>query len=481
MFGTLLVAESPSLWEGVFLPSQGSEALTRIATNCTSPYGVQVGRSCVVAYEDKPVIRKVMRFPYLDLIMVARSTTTPYGDLLKLGWSHQVPFNMVASCAAQNTVAFDVLNYDPLAVSHSSRYALNQGSIQSAAGIPVMVVNGERVGITGATMSCDEQSPFWICTAELSNVGDYARLSVRDPFSFDIGELKLSFVIDGKSFHRALTDKGMTERPTISGLSPLALLDTPFAQGVSANYYVPTSARSVVQDQIGQVDWELPDWVVPVEALSFHNSTPLAIARSVVSSIGGLIESAPDGTPVCRRMHPVNVSDYATTTPDYILFDVDIVSVSERISPSEGFNRVSITNDISRAYVGDNDVMDFDKVEGEPHKRVVRAYLTDLRPVRLVHTGTPTTRIDSLGLRRRTESERVEFVDGKARTRYKVAALVSQTWKAVDLGGISFSGNDLQSGIPDYSLVDVVYAVDSVDFLVASEDLDEVQFYLMDA
>jgi hypothetical protein len=115
-------------------------------------------------------------------------------------------------------------------------------------------------------------------------------------------------VVDGKTLSR---ESQTSQRCELTAISPLALLDAPFAATI--RYYQPgaLSARSaVVEFLIGNVDWQLPDWIIPAGRLMMEGVTPLAAARSVVAAIGGIVESNPDGTVVCRRRHPVSIPDY---------------------------------------------------------------------------------------------------------------------------------------------------------------------------
>lgn len=313
----------------------------------------------------------------------------------------------------------------------------------------------------------------------MASVSDYAMLQVKDPFFLDLGVVRIEFVVDGKSFKRKLSDESVDETPRITGSSPLALMDAPFAMGRSISYAEPTSARKVVEDLIGPVTWNILDWVIPVDALIFEGSTPLQAVRKVVEAVGAMVESDIDGTPICRRLFPVSVPDYTPSVADKIYTDSDILGVDEVISPSSGFNRVSVSNGTSTTGVT-ADTLDQISEEGNITERVVRAYLYKNRPVQLVHTGNPATQIIPLGLRDREETERVEFLDGRASTRYKVKSIITSSWRVDELGEVTASGNNLYSAVPSYSLLDITYAVESLDFLVRCENIDEVQFYLAD-
>ncbi|MDO9189986.1 MAG: hypothetical protein Q7U24_08950, partial [Sulfurimicrobium sp.] len=110
-----------------------------------------------------------------------------------------------------------------------------------------------------------------------------------------------------------------------------------------------------------------------------------------------------------------------------------------------------------------------------------RAYLATTRPVVLTHTGHTATVIASLGEVTRTETETVEFVEGRTSTRYPVAAIVSAIWQHTDLGTVIADGQNLVAATAGYSLLAVTYTTTSLDWRVALSIDEEVQFVLVDA
>jgi hypothetical protein len=266
----------------------------------------------------------------------------------------------------------------------------------------------------------------------------------------------------------------------LTALSPVARLDAPFSGTI--RYFDPKAvqARAAVESLIGPVDWRLPDWIIPPGRLAFENTTPLSAARAIVGAIGGLIESAPDGTVICRRRHPVSIPQYGTADVDHSLFDADVIEAQNSIAPARGFNRVTIANEEggSRASA---DRVEYVPDKDDAHRGTVRAYLATPRPVQLVHTGHPDTIIASLGAVTRTEIETLEFIDGQASTRYPVTAIVSLNWQHKDLGDVAASGQTITAATPGYSLLRITYTTTSLDWRVALPIDEEVQFVLIDA
>ena len=88
-------------------------------------------------------------------------------------------------------------------------------------------------------------------------------------------------VVEGKTLSR---ESLAEQRCELSAVSPLALLDAPFASTI--RFYQPSavSAESAVVLLIGTVAWHLPHWMIPAGRLMLENVTPLAAARNIVAA-----------------------------------------------------------------------------------------------------------------------------------------------------------------------------------------------------
>lgn len=418
---------------------------------------------------------------------IAKSHLAPYG--LRLDAIHQSPYELgllrlrhLAPYGLRldgvHAAGYDLSLFDPVRSRHRVGYSmLADYSLQSVSNQPELVHAGRVVKIDGATLSCDEDSPVWIASLDISGLADFALMQIGDALTLTLGIETFALVIDGKTLSR---ESAVSRSHQITASSPVALQDTPFAAEISFQSGAPMLAEAVVEHFLGAVDWQLPAWVIPSDSIVFEDVTPLQAARSVVEAIGGLIESNPDGSLVCRPRHAVSVPDYDAATPGHQLFDSEVIASSSQIAPVRGFNRVTVANEQgasgsssspdSLEYVGT------DSVTG-----TIRAYPNPSRPVALVHTGNPATTITALGTVSRQETETVEFVSGRASTRYPVAAIVSSAWRVNDLGAVSFDGSALTAAIEGYSLLDITYTVESVDWSVGLDADEQVQFVLMDA
>lgn len=494
---------------GVMVYTSRFDVSVRMLAGYSDSVKVKERTTCL--YGDVPTISSRQVSVYTVHHSVASRSLSGYGDTPILVSRRSLGYSVHTSVVARGVHRYD--EQEPVAIRQSSvwsllenvatshlsvykvdslyktrkalvsGYSILSDAIQSIDSSPLAYHEGKEIGILGVTLSCDEASPYWLGSVEIERVEDYGPVSIGDLLQIEFGDETFVLAVDGKSMTRSNGGSGMSMK--VEGRSPLSLKDAPFAKTTSVSYSVDTSARTVVESLIGPVDWKLPSWNIPATALVFSEATPLEICRKIVSAIGGLVESNPDGSVICRFRFPVSIPDYETSPVDHVFEDTSILSLNESISSGTGYNRVVVSNGSSSSSV-DKDILEQDAILDASGNVVseskrIRAYLATQRPVELVHTGPPSTVIVPKGYQVRSHTETVEIIEGKGSTSYNVLELKDTVWMDSDLGVLSVSGKTLSSFISGYSLVQVTYTIASVDWVVSSPLIREIQFVLMEA
>lgn len=433
-----------------------------------------------------------LTLPYGEVRRLQARVTLPYGEVTRLRGRHVALYSELGACrkamrfsywltqvvAARHVLGYDVTDVNPVAKRLTTSWSLlADHHLQAVVNTPELVWQDRTIRILQATLSCDEDSPVWIATVEIAQMSDFAAIAIGDPITLQLGLETFELVVDGKTLSR---ESQTSQRCELTAISPLALLDAPFAATI--RYYQPgaLSARRAVENLIGAVDWQLPDWIIPAGRLLMEGVTPLAAARSFVAAIGGIVESNPDGTVVCRRRHPVSIPDYGQAPVAHHLFDADVLASRAQIAPARGYNRVTLANE-DGASGSAADRIEYVADSEDANQGMVRVILAVSRPVLLTHTGHPATVIAALGDVVRSESEVVEFIEGRASTRYPVTVITRATWQHTDLGPVTADGQSLIAVVPGYSLLDLTYTTTSIDWRVTLAADEEVQFILVDA
>lgn len=428
-------------------------------------------------YGDLRPYRQRFVVGYADMAQARSRQRWVYGDLTTCQRSMRLGYWLTQQTAVRHRLGYDLRDLNPVTHRLAASWSLlSDARLQAVVNSPEMTCNGQTVRIIQATLSCDEESPFWMASVEVAELADFASIGIGQSITLALGLESFVFVVDGKTLSRQAVTQ---QRCELSAVSPLALLDTPFAATIRYYQSLAVSARAAVQALIGPVTWDLPDWVIAPGRLMIEGVTPLGAARNIVAAIGAIVESNPDGSVVCRRRHPVSIAQYAQAAVAHSLFDMDVISASARIAPSRGFNRVTIANEDGDGGSASPQI-EYVPDAGDANQGTVRAYLSAMRPVVLTHTGHPATVIASLGSVSRSEVETVEFVQGLASTRLPVTSITSAVWQHTDLGAVSANGQALVAATAGFSLLRLTYTVTSLDWRVALSTDEEVQFVLVD-
>lgn len=210
------------------------------------------------------------------------------------------------------------------------------------------------------SITSDEDSPYLQCEVTLKDSRDYIRFVRDTPFIIHIFDTDYSFIVDSRTLTRDIDDDGnYSELCTLSGLSPLVRYAQPRCTQITKVWDTPTAASAIVEELIGAVTWTLVDWVIPAYRLAAENSAPLDIAKQVVEAAGGLIESLPDGSVLCRHRWPVSIVDFSSASVDYTLNETHIFSASETSTNDELIDKIRLL---------DQDAGYQDKLEYVPNK-----------------------------------------------------------------------------------------------------------------
>lgn len=440
-----------------------------------------VSRQHALGYADAAPVRGRHVLAYQDAPTRRRRYLAAYSDLSPCRSALRLPYWLTQQSRAQHSLGYTVCERGAVASRLTASWALlDDARLQAVDNTPELVWAGRTIPVLQATLSCDEDSPVWMAQIEVAALADFASIGLGDAITLVLGTERFALMVDGKALSRSAVAE---QRLELSAVSPLARQDAPFAAAVRYFEAGAVSARLAIEGLIGAVDWQLPDWIIPPGRLMLDGATPLAAARNLVAAIGGIVESQPDGAVLCRRRHPVRIPQYPEAAVAHSLFDAEVLSAQAQIAPMRGFDRVTIANEEGQAGRADDRIEYLlDPAEGANARQGrIRALLASPRPVQLVHTGHPSTEVQSLGAITRTEVETVEFIEGRASTRYPVTQVLHLAWQHRVLGDVSASGQALTAATPGYSLLRITYTTTSLDWRVALPLDEEVQFVLVDA
>ncbi|WP_130471751.1 discoidin domain-containing protein [Candidatus Magnetaquicoccus inordinatus] len=185
----------------------------------------------------------------------------------------------------------------------------------------------QPLSVHAASVRYRAEQGMWTAELHLAKAEDFLALQLDEPFILHLGEESFNFLVDGKRLQRS---HQQGEERVLLGISPLARFQTPRAGGLQQSWLQPISARQVVQELLPlPLEWRLPDWPLAPGLLSAQEETPLQVARRLVESAGGVIQSNADGSLLVRPLFAEAVADWQRLPPAHCVTDSDdIVALS---------------------------------------------------------------------------------------------------------------------------------------------------------
>jgi len=262
--------------------------------------------------------------------------------------------------------------------------------------------------------------------------------------------------------------------------SKTILLDAPYADMLTQEF-AGAMASATVASMVAiaglSVIWQMVDWYIPSTVLYANNETPLDIIRKIVGAAGGVIQSAPDGSLICRSEYPISVPAWVTSPPDFYLTDMDnYFSVDSTPVIRDGYNKYLISNEDVGGSGLTLEQRDIDSMTKEV--LVYRVPWDDSKVTTLETSGGSWVSIIDEGVRTEQLTEQVEFVSGDGSVGKPLYSLGAQDYKERDLGTITTSEDgSLETAVEDNSLADITYTTKYHLFRVSSPNIEDVQFY----
>ena len=323
------------------------------------------------------------------------------------------------------------------------------------------------------------------CLSLSMNVGSMAEYVICTPGKTVVVTINTDifvFVLEGKSRNRVHGETSYT----VTGLSPISLLDRPHADTLLKAWDTPTTAKQVAEEvAIGFIDsvthpdwWEGVDWPLPANSIFANDEVPKEIIKKLTEASGCVLQSYPDGNLRIRKRYPVAVPAWGTEASDFLISDeADVTELSESFESRDGYNKVLVSNqDVSSA----NNISIEEETINESTKRL-KCYLVPWGDAFTLKTsGGEWVTIEALGDYEEDLEETIEFIEGSGSTSKPIYQEdnSSRKWLHTQLGAITFSEDGkLTSEVEGFSLLFIKYTTKYRYYEVKSPRIEAVQFY----
>ena len=339
-----------------------------------------------------------------------------------------------------------------------------------------LTVGSTIVSMDKGTITADEGSYPWRGTFVLSNPRDLSLFTVSANFTVLLGTDSYSFVVESKTNKRT---SPATLEATVIGISPSAQLDEPRALPVTNEWSASVMTRSIAEEVADGYPmlWQILDWPLPAHRYSVSLITPYTIIQQLAATVGGTVDSLPDGTLRVRPKYPVSVPNYgpAVTTHTYVEGEHTFES-TEEYAPVREYDMYRI-----RDLDADTKTDTLEYIEDTTHTGTLRVYPGPWREDFIIYSSAHVY-IGSRGYETRQETEVLEIVDGRASTKYPVTSVVSVEWLDTDLSGVT-AGDDSRTVLTQstdlvYSMVRMVYTTRYFTYSIIGAEGKYAQFIM---
>ena len=344
---------------------------------------------------------------------------------------------------------------------------------------PIVLAAEVRIGglvVDDAGIEIEQQEGgYWTATVSLVTPADYHRFALGVEFVVEIEGEIWAFYCDRREFSGPQDYKA-------HGISIASRYDFPLCDAISKVWEAPIMASAACTELLGSIAWNLIDWMIPSYRLSCDLAAPIAVAREIIETAGGVLDILPDGSFVARPDHPVSPTDYAITAADIVLSDVEhIYELTGASSLAPRYDAVRVSDGAETGY---RDTLDFEANENNGLQGVLHAFPSPWRETVELRTSCGSlVSLRKLGTQTRTiEDEQIEFQDGVASTRYPVASLEAVSWITDSLGAVAHDpySTGLRSSVAGWSLAIITYTTRSIDWAATASQDTEAQMLLED-
>jgi hypothetical protein len=462
---------------------------------CDQIYGLKMLVVLEQHYGDVPQVREILDQYYGAATLLRRLNVQKYGDALQLRQTLDQEWNMpgalraimeqryhiaggeIRSLADQ---VYDLKLYNMLRQKLEQVYVMAPGSalVQrpeisvTADGVDIL---GSCIHISGEFDEAESAAKFEIHLSDQAAFLLCRHLETTVVVTVDADTYTL--LVEGPYRSRPSVGKSSYIVPLSS---PFIVLDAPYAQTMTEE--LPAGLASDLVSWLAltadiAVDWRMVDEFKPAGTIPAVGNTPLSIIRSIVESMGGIVQPDPDGSIICRAEYPDPVPTWAMATPPFYLTDQDnFFSCDPSPDIRDGWNVFVIGNE-DNAETG----LILQEVKISGTKKQINVYQVPFDTgvtIALDHSGGTWVGQEAFGVVEQQLTEQVEIVGGEGNTDHPIYAINARAYKQDNLGDITPSESGaVRTELAENTLVDITYTTKYRKFIATDQHIEDVQFW----
>ncbi|MBF0358954.1 MAG: discoidin domain-containing protein [Magnetococcales bacterium] len=351
------------------------------------------------------------------------------------------PFTQTYPIVAKASRQADLLLHNPVTKSQYYFWDLADSSNLQHISQPEIKIDGLVANIVNLSIEASQEQAGWRLEMDLADDCSWQNLNINTLFNLEIaGELFL-LLVDSKNSSR---DGSGRHQRTLIASSPIVKYDTPRAATINLVSRDSCGAKELVEELLGEtVLWQQVNWTITAGVLSYNGQTPLQVVKNIVSSVGGVVNSKPDGTVLIQPRFPIPVSEWQIQTPNHVLTDSsDNLEINESCQTLNLFDKVTILNQKPDQNTGFLTI-DLDRREDGPNRGKSRFkpgdtthLLLTTGPDTLASTITPSAaNVINTGETTYPVTEILAFINNnQAKLSQPIQQIEQFVWLGTDLG-----------------------------------------------
>jgi len=465
----------------------------RMAALLDQIYGLKLLVTFNQFYGDAAQLRGNLNQYYGDAAKVRRHIEQKYGNTPKYRAAIDQVFHLYQGlrqqchqdysiAEGQIRAALDQLNdlqdKDLLRVTMDMLYVLAAGeALVQRINISTKCAGVEHTSIANINIEQDDKTFYWSA--------EYLLYDQAEFLQYKKFESPVDIIVDGWEINLLSGIPRESRQPWMTSYvvpltSKTILLDAPHSRLDAAELSGMASQIVATLAAPFALSWSLVDWFIPPGRLTVNaGDSAISVIRRITEAVGGIIQTAPDGTLICRPEYPVSVDKWPTATPAYNLTDQDdFFQIDHNPEIRDGYNQYLVSDQQlgSTGLTIETETISATQTE----VRVFQVPFDATKNVVLYHSGDQArVSITAEGVVEKTiTTERVEIIGGSGRTSKPFYSLESSYYNAVDLGAVTIAEDGtVTTAVAENSLLYLTYRTRYYKFLANDAKIEDVQFF----
>ena len=340
---------------------------------------------------------------------------------------------------------YDITNITPVNDVFKSVYSMHDVDSEVTENVVTATVNGESIDYHSVSIQHDIDSFCFTFTMTVADAIAYSKCNVHNQaIIITVNSKVFNFIINIGSRNRAFGNTTYT----ITGYSKTMIMSFPEADPITKNWGV-TTAKTVMQELCDDsgitLNFNITDWAIPKDILTFDNVSPISIMELIAKATGAVLQTDENNVLIVQYCFPIPITEYDEATPEIIFSDIDdIVTFNESTEIKKGYDSIlvgdeEITEDEDFLYIELDDKRNNNKTTFVCGNNVYFRVYTNIDYEGLISYGSMT--LVNQQIEDTVVDDPVIFLDNKpVSVSQFIDEVTSVSWYGNDLGTVSVSG-----------------------------------------